>query len=38
VGLCALSSEVGNAALKQMALSLFAKWNRGATATENKFF
>jgi len=29
VGLTTLSSEVGNAALKQMALSLFAKCNRG---------
>ena len=28
----------GDAALKQTALSLFAKCNRGATATENKFF
>jgi len=33
-----LSSEVGNAALKQTALSLFAKCDRGATATEKKFF
>jgi len=33
-----LSSELGNAALKQTALSLFAKCNHGATATENKFF
>jgi len=38
VGLCALSSEVGNAALKQTALSLFAKCNCGDTATEKKFF
>jgi len=37
VGLFALSSEVGNATLKQMALSLFAKCNRGAKATEKKF-
>ena len=37
-GLCALSSEVGNAALKQTSPSLFAKCNRGATATDNKFF
>jgi len=36
VGLRALSSEVGNAALKQTALSFFAKCNRGATATEKK--
>ena len=36
--LCVFSSEVGNAALKQTALSLFAKCNRGTTATENKFF
>jgi len=32
-----LSSEVGNAGLKQTALSLFVKCNRGATATEKKF-
>jgi len=32
-----LSSEVGNAALKHMALSSFAKCNRGATATEKNF-
>jgi len=38
VGLWAFSSEVGNAALKQMALSLFAKCNRGVAATEKKFF
>jgi len=29
---------VGNAALKQTVLSLFAKCNRGATATEKIFF
>jgi len=33
-----LSSEVGNAALKQAALSLFAKCNHGATATEKNYF
>jgi len=33
-----VSSEVGNAALKQTVLSLFAKCNRGITATEKKFF
>ena len=38
VGPCALSSEVGNGALIQMALSSFAKCNHGATATEMKFF
>ena len=38
MGLCALSSEVGNAALKQTVLSLFAKCNRGATVTEIKNF
>ena len=37
VSLCALSSEVGNAALKQTALSLFAKCNRGTKTTEKKF-
>jgi len=36
VGLCTLSSEVGNVALKQTALSLFAKRNRGTTAIEKK--
>ena len=38
VDLCALSPEVGNAALKQTTLSLFAKCNHGSTATENNFF
>jgi len=33
-----LISEVGNAALKQTALSLFAKCNHDTTATEKKFF
>jgi len=37
VAQCALSSEVGNAALKQTELSWFAKCNHGATATEKKF-
>jgi len=38
VGLCAFSSDVEKAPLKQTALSLFAKCNRGATATEKKYF